>query len=336
MQISWNILSKYRNEVYGFSILWIILFHGLNVKNSSLCKELEVLRGFIKHGNCGVEIFLFLSGMCLYYSFKNNEKVVQFYIKRLKRILIPFFIIDGIYWCYICIIEDNNILQFIKNITFYSFWLEGNKLVWFIALILPLYLFYPILFKFIIDNKKLNRLNYIICLCVLTYILCYLFKKFDYQWYKGIEIALTRIPVFLLGCYCGVLAYENKIINSSIKGISLIIIIFGVGYFYLHPIGLVKTFRMPYLLLGPSIAIWFAICLEVINTPLINTILSKCGRLSLELYLSHVVLEKVFSSSILLGNSAVANFNKYLIFVLCGAFAISIVVYYLEKLILGK
>lgn len=92
MQISWNILSKYRNELYGFSILWIILFHGLNVKNSSLCKELEVLSGFIKHGNCGVEIFLFLSGMCLYYSFKNNEKVVQFYIKRLKRILIPFFI----------------------------------------------------------------------------------------------------------------------------------------------------------------------------------------------------------------------------------------------------
>lgn len=336
MQINWNILSKYRNELYGFSILWIILFHGLNVKNSSLCKELDVLKGFIKHGNCGVEIFLFLSGMCLYYSFKNNEKIGQFYIKRLKRILIPFFVINGVYWCYICIIETNNILQFIKNITFYSFWFEGNKLVWFIALILPLYLFYPILFKSIIENKNLNRLNYIICLCVITYILCYLFKKFDYQWYKAIEIALTRIPVFLLGCYCGVLAYEEKIINSSIKAISLIIIIFGVGYFYLYPIGLVRTFRTPYLLLGPSIAIWFCICLEVINTPPpINTILSKCGRLSLELYLSHMILREIFFDNFV-GNSAVANFNKYLIFVLCGAFAISIVVNCLEKRILGK
>lgn len=81
MQISWNILSKYRNELYGFSILWIILFHGINVKPSALSKELSVFTGVIKHGSIGVEIFLFLSGFCLYYSLKKNLMSKAFILK---------------------------------------------------------------------------------------------------------------------------------------------------------------------------------------------------------------------------------------------------------------
>lgn len=210
-------------------------------------------------------------------------------------------------------------------------------MVWFIALILPLYLFYPILFKVIINNKNINRLNYIIFLCILNYCLCYIFKYSDWQWYKTIEIALTRIPVFLLGSYCGILAYENRTIHTNIKLISLIIILFGIGYFYLHPIGLVIIFRTPYLLLGPSIAIWVAILLEVISDKTLNKQLSKWGVLSLELYLSHIVLKNIFLNSTLYGKSAVANFHKYLIFALLGAFIISkIVVYMQEKIILKE
>lgn len=281
-------------------------------------------------------IFIFIRNMPLLF-IKKDYNIISFYTKRLKRIFIPFFIIDGIYWFYVCVINQNNIVTFLKNITFYSFWFEGNGLVWFIALILPLYLFYPILFKVIINNKNINRLNYIIFLCILNYCLCYIFKYSDWQWYKTIEIALTRIPVFLLGSYCGILAYENRTIHTNIKLISLIIILFGIGYFYLHPIGLVRTFRTPYLLLGPSIAIWVAILLEVISDKTLNKQLSKWGVLSLELYLSHIVLKNIFLNSTLYGKSAVANFHKYLIFALLGAFIISkIVVYMQEKIILKE
>lgn len=337
MQINWNILSKYRNELYGFSIIWIILFHGLiNIKPSALSKELSVLTGLIKHGNLGVEIFLFLSGISLYYSMKRDSDVYNFYIKRLKRIVIPFFIIDAVYWLCIYIINCNNIIEFIKNITFYSFWFEGNKLVWFIALIIPLYICYPILFKKILNNENINRLKYIMILCISIYILCYILKYFEPKQYKMIEIALTRIPVFILGSYCGILSYENKMIDSNIKVFSLLMIIVGFGYFYVYPIGITKIFRIPYLFLGPSFAIWVCICIEAVNSPPINRALSKCGRISLELYLSHMILREIFSKSFLVGNSGVANFHKYLIFVMIGAFVISLVVYNLEKYILGK
>lgn len=49
-----------------------------------------------------------------------------------------------------------------------------------------------------------------------------------------------------------------------------------------------------------------------------------------------MILREIFSKSFLLGNSGVANFHKYLIFVMIGAFVISLVVYNLEKYILGK
>lgn len=97
MVIKWSILSKYRNELYGISILWIILFHGLQFKNFSLSNELKILDGIIKHGNCGVEIFLFLTGISLYYSLKSHDNLRIFYINRLKRIFLPLLIIDGSY-----------------------------------------------------------------------------------------------------------------------------------------------------------------------------------------------------------------------------------------------
>ena len=336
MQISWNILSKYRSELYGFSILWIILYHGIILKSMSLSKELMVLTGFLKHGNCGVEIFLFLSGISLYYSMKKEFNIKNFYIKRLKRIIIPFLLINGIYWFIICVVCKHDVSLFFRNITLFSFWVEGNKIAWFIALIIPLYILYPLLFKYILNNNKINRFFYIVLLCVIVYLVCGSIKYFDPKWFKMIEIALTRIPVFLLGSYCGILAYENKTITSNVKLISFIIIIMGIGYFYVYPIGITKVFRTTYLLLGPSIAIWMAICLEAISNAKQNKLLADWGGLSLELYLSHMILRDIFYKSTLLGSSLVANFHKYLIFVLLGAYVISKLVVYVQEKIIPK
>lgn len=335
MQIRWNILSKYKNELYGFSILWIILYHGTIKVPGALGKELALLSGFIKRGNCGVEIFLFLSGICLYYSMKKEFNIKNFYIRRFKRIIMPFLLINGIYWFIICVVYKHDIFLFLKNITLFSFWFEGNKIAWFIALIIPLYILYPFLFKYILNNNKINRLFYIVLLCVTVYVICGIIKYFEPKWFKMIEIALTRIPVFLLGSYCGILAYENKTITSSVKLVSFIIVIMGIGYFYVYPIGVTKVFRSTYLLLGPSIAIWIAICLKIISNNKLNVLLSNWGGLSLELYLSHMILRNIFIKSFLIGNSKVINYYKYLIFVLLGAYVISkLVVYVQEKIIL--
>ena len=59
-----SILSTYRTELFGLSIIWIMMYH------SYLCEiSPPVLFRWIALGSTGVEIFLFLSGIGLYYSY---------------------------------------------------------------------------------------------------------------------------------------------------------------------------------------------------------------------------------------------------------------------------
>lgn len=104
---------------------------------------------------------------------------------------------------------------------------------------------------------------------------------------------------------------------------SFLIVIVGIGYFNHHFIGLIKSFRIPYLFIGISLAIWICICLEVLSNTKLNGILSNLGGLSLELYLSHIILRKFFILTPIYEGSAVANYNKYIIFVIIGSFVIS-------------
>lgn len=225
--MNWGLLSKYRDELYGISIIWIILFHGLEIKKTTLPKVISFLDPIIRHGNCGVEVFLFLSGVCLYFSLKKNFSIKSFYIKRLKRILLPFLLIDGVYWLYFCIYLKRDVLAFVKNISFYSFWIGKDKMVWFIALVLVLYLIYPLIFR-VVDNNKYS-LWIISVLIIASYVGCACLRCYFPKWFSAVEIALTRIPVFLIGCYVGRLVYEKKPISIFIKILTCIFFIYGLS-----------------------------------------------------------------------------------------------------------
>ena len=324
MVATWGLLSKYKSELYGFSIIWIILFHGLEIKKSSLGNFAKFLDGFLSHGNCAVDTFLFLSGIFLYFSLKKDTNIISFYRRRVLKLIFPFLIIDGTYWLYNCIYLKGDIQRFIENLTLYSFWNGSDKLVWFIALIVVLYALYPIVYRYLL-NKDYTKV-YILLSILGTYLLCYGLNLYVNQWFYRVEIALVRIPVFLLGCYCGKLVYENQAISKQVKILSLVIILYGAFYFYQHPYSLVKTYRVPYFFIGPSIAIWMSIVLDIINCKNLNKVLYNVGGLSLELYLSHIVLRKFFLKSGMYGNLYTFNFYKYVLICGLGAYLLSYIV----------
>lgn len=324
MNITWGILSKYRNELYGFSIIWIILFHGMNLAKTDLPKVFSFLKPFLKHGNCGVEIFLFLSGISLYFSLKKQPDIIRFYKNRLSRIVVPFLLIDGVYWSYTCLYKQSDLLLFIQKITFYSFWFLKDTAVWFIAFIILMYAIYPILFN-VIDKGK-HRIYCYTLLIGLSYIFCLLEKAINPVWFNCVEIALSRVPVFLLGCYFGKLVYDNEKIGDYVKILTLVISFYGVTYFYQHPYSLVKYYRITYFLVGPCLALWLAIFMDIISNNTINRLLQIWGGLSLELYLSHLVLREIYIKTWLYGNSYKINYCIYLLICLIGAFGISYVV----------
>ena len=143
--------QKYRNELFGISILSIMIFHYFeDVSSARITGALGyAAKGYIFFiGSSGVEIFLFLSGMGLFYSLSKSPLVLPFYKRRLGRVLPTYLIVGGIGWLVIDILlKRRGLRSFLSDFSTYSFWRYGERLVWYVSLILLLYLFFPLLFR---------------------------------------------------------------------------------------------------------------------------------------------------------------------------------------------
>lgn len=74
----------------GFSAIMIILCHirGIDYSNFPFLEKL------VWFGNYGVELFLFVSGIGMYFSLtKTNTNLGQWYKRRYIRITVPFILI---------------------------------------------------------------------------------------------------------------------------------------------------------------------------------------------------------------------------------------------------
>lgn len=189
--ISWELLSKYRTELMGCSILGIILFHWYeNCMNHG--KTMSMILSICSLGNRFVDAFLILSGIGLYYSFKKNDNVLQFYIRRLIKLLPAYCILAIPYWIYYDLFfAKKTIYNVIIDFSFVSFITEGNRRFWFIGLIIVLYLLFPLFYKIIYGSK--NIWIGMGSLLLLYLVLSGAIWKYFPDVYSNIEIALGRV-----------------------------------------------------------------------------------------------------------------------------------------------
>ena len=184
-------------------------------------------------------------------------------------------------------------LLFIRDFTLITFWNEGYRAFWFIAFIIPLYLLYPFIHKFLIDTKY-PLLRVVSTICFIYICLSYL-KDFDWRIYKNLEIALTRIPIFLLGAYLGKMSYEGKDLSHLFK--LFIVIGGGIGLLIIGP-DFDKTnwkyFRVLTLLIGLTFPFLLALVLNFLECERLKKMFEYFGNISLELYLTHVSLITIF------------------------------------------
>lgn len=295
--LSFSILSECRNEIYGISIIWIMLFHGYlsKVVYFEDVPVAEYFGEFLSRGNVGVEVFLFLSGICLYFSFIKNSSIILFMKKRLIRIYKPVFIICGVYWLGLLICEKISLPSFGLRLTAMRFWISGDTKIWFVSVILVCYFLYPYLYHFIFDreNGEILRTVILIAAAVLATVLIMLDAP---EVYDSIEIGLTRIVSFIIGCLVGKFVYERKEISSKWW---LVFILMAVVYFIvLHMELIPKTNHKIYkrywgLIGGIPLAFLFAGIIRHLPGWL-RRCLSLFGNMSLELYLSHIILQGVY------------------------------------------
>lgn len=154
-------ISKYKNEIYGISILWIMLFHGIAIAGISYSNAFPILspiNNIIQYGNMGVEIFLVCSGICLYFSFVKNNNLLDFLKKRFARRALPVVLIETLYWAWLCFIDSGklDVAAFLMRITMIRFWITGDAQIWFVSAIMLFYFLYPYIFAalFLPDDES--------------------------------------------------------------------------------------------------------------------------------------------------------------------------------------
>lgn len=138
-----DVLTKYRGAVMGIAALWILFFHEWQLLSTEPGK-LADFENYIKRiGFCGVDIFLFLSGIGLVFAI-GKKSILSFYYRRLKRVYLPFLIVGIIR----AVTEKWTSEGFRDNVLCISFYKTNMySFLWFVPAILTLYLLFPLYYK---------------------------------------------------------------------------------------------------------------------------------------------------------------------------------------------
>lgn len=146
-------LSRFRTQIMGAATIGVILCHAVLWDD-----ELPfVFAKVLSLGNFGVDIFLLVSGMGIFYSLNKSgsSNLQNWYMRRFVRILIPYVVIMGPYWIWYCT-YNKCFNRFFYYFSMMSFWKEHIG-AWYLAGLIPLYLLSPIVILW--RNSNVNEIK---------------------------------------------------------------------------------------------------------------------------------------------------------------------------------
>ena len=194
-----KLISKWRTELMGIAAIWILYFHVGGEPLFAFIKYLNHVGNFLlAAGYCGVDIFLFLSGIGIFYSLnKKRESILEFYKKRFLRVYPAFFFL--FLFAHLKSAETLDARSIISNLTFYINWKENiYNGGWYIATIMAFYLATPFYYKLFKTVKRKGLFSLIVSL--VSVVLMPLYEYYN-RW--DLKSVVQRIPVYLVGFYVG-------------------------------------------------------------------------------------------------------------------------------------
>lgn len=293
-------ISRYRGELMGMAMLFVILFHVGLPRN-------DLFYGLRRMGNIGVDIFLFLSGIGIWFSWnkltekKNGITPISLYLTYLKRRFIriypAWFIVVCAYYIPDFLTkksQSTSIIDLFGDILVnWDFWLHDELTFWYIPAIMVLYLFAPPYMELIRRHPIYKWLPVVMMMwCIIV------------QWVTPIhntvghlEIFWSRVPIFFIGINMGEPVRRKDTIDGT--GIWMIIIMFGMALAASLFLEQVRHGQFPLFIermLYIPLTITTVLLLNRIfrRTPTwVNQSFRFVGALSLEAYLihSHFVLD---------------------------------------------
>lgn len=319
-KLNYGLLSKYRGLLMGISVITVLVLHLGMFRNTYHYGYNRFFELFCRYvSSSGVDVFLLLSGIGLYFSFKKNSNLKDYYIKRYTKIFVPYLTICVVASIFRFIAFDvpNNVKDLLLNLSFINAIFEGEGWFWYIYAILAFYLMFPAIYHYFDvedDNVRLTRL-----LTLVSFVLIILEMLFShlYSIFINLDKFFMRIPVFIIGVYLGKKVY-NK---DKIKVRDIIIMILNLFFVYLIRRSKGSIIIRPlHAVINISLLFLGIIILDYIrNNKIINKICSLfikilefIGKYSLEIYLIHVALSFIFLDA----DIKIYTYSNYVIMIL--------------------
>jgi len=312
LYFDWSLLSRRRTELMGFAIVWIMLFHSYHgkVRFFDGMPGLDWLGKFLTYGNMGVEIFVVLSGIGLYYSFSKNPHLKDFYLRRFTRVLIPVWIIWAPFWIWQYGKKGISLQQLLFSLTTVRLYTDGNQNIWFIALMTVCYLLFPLVYRLIYfrDTHRALRTGILIAAVIASIVAV---RAFSPVFYRRCEIALTRFPIFILGVYFGSVVKSGR--RASRYWLAVFCLATAIGFDVLdHGVLHGMDRRLFYAL--PSLSVLFLAAAAMEHFPIRPALsaLRLLGEISLECYCTHVLFFDLYKQNLFLFSFVPGSWERYL------------------------
>lgn len=262
----------------GVATLLIIWFH------SAILMEPDSILGRIKSiSDIGVDIFLFASGVGVYFALHKYGRFWPYMRSRLFRVLPAYLLVAVPWFAYQDIVLGGSRKLFLKDVTMITFWLDGRMTFWYVSAILVLYIVSPVYLKLWNRFRNLDKFSvgalYIITLLVFT-------GKLEILDGPAM-ILIPRIPVYLMGLSFAKVMQSGYVFRIKTAWVFLTVSVCGMllaaamGWLpWMLPAG------MKYIAFGPLAIVFSLGCSKIPK----NRFTDFWGQRSLEIYL---LLEKV-------------------------------------------
>lgn len=322
-----KLLSEHRNSLFGLASIGVILVHS----NAVIEWPVAIVGKLFGFGGIGVYVFAFLSGIGLFFSMKKSSGGDRaFYKRRLLRVVVPYFIIAGIWYGIKYLVLEPSFVGFIWELSTLSYWFE-HKGAWYVAMLIPLYFFYPLFYKWVESGERERKMCIIIGFLLIISAMLYIFCK---PVYSHLSQVINSYIVFIVGHYMGEKVMNGKKIPVFLIGFSILFYPIRAMLPGVKNISLIGS--ISYAMLGVAFSIIAAFILTKLPQWVKNC-LDKVGLISLELYLTNIFLIQAIQlmNNLILIKSWYGWLILYFMTVIIGA-VMSCLARYVNQLVMQK
>ncbi len=272
-----------RTYFMGLAMLMVICFHFVSWVGFGKFL-LPFLWGYI-----GVDIFLFFSGIGLYFSYKKYSYLA--FIQRRAIRIIPLYMVGAVLDTAITSWQDGisfSSWDWFCNITSLSYYHIGGYLRdWYLSSLILLYLTFPIAYKYV--NKCKSRgviFTVILGLLAIIFVYSATGKNMPFQY----NCLISRIPIFLLG----ILVYDRytdigNIENQRYRKVMWISMVLGMMFLVADRLIPISIGFVATALIAPALIYGLAMLHRHIGKSLMR-IIRFIGIYSLEFYVGNLII----------------------------------------------